>query len=950
VTLTPQDRAKLDRAIGAGRQIIESDLRRRAEGEFGLVAPKEVQPEGALALSPDALNTRRQLVDVVQHLRQSDGDESGPVGRLLREASFTLLNRLVAVRVAEARGLLPPALAEGPRSRGYQDLLELFPLLREEPTGGYWTFLRLCADDLARDAPVLFDPRNPLLALEPSAQALTEVVDVLADTALRGIWKESDAFGWTYQFFNRPEERLAMREESAAPRNSRELAVRNQFFSPRYVVDFLVHNTLGRRLVETGLGDELAQRLPLYVPDDSPRSQPLNLEEARVLDPAVGSGHFLLGCYDVLETAWDLCGVPAEDAAPRIVDALWGIDIDARCAQVAAAAIAIRARRRQPEGELPRPHVFTARALPDDPTAWAEALSELDDDDRRLVRRIHEVLEDAPVLGPLLKVDEALVREIQAADPTADLDETRLFAGVAADAFGLTETAIMNAIRGVATRASATPAERLLAAEATDAIGFVEAMRQRYDAVLMNPPFGDPVPETKDYIRAAYPWIPTRDSNLFAAFVGRGLELCNENGLVGAISSRTGFFLKTYERWRREVILKNSLRAFVDLGSDVMQGALVEAAAYTIARSDAQSTPAVFFRLLKETDRASALRQAVADVRDSGISALAIRVSPSEFQETAGAAFAYWDPTGIRPSLADMPAIGEAAALVRVGLQTSDDFRFIRAWWEIDPHQIAQSREETFDRRWVPCAKGGQYSPYYSDIHLVVDWAEDGKEIRDFDLSVTRNAQHYFMSGLTWVVRTVSAFATQVLPEGTIFTVRGPLCRPRKGIDPFALMGWLNGRLVRWAIEVSAPAGEETKKGGTAARDYGVGVVQRLAWLGDLASPRDLVGVASHARAIAEARAQIDENDETTRRFVLPGVLRANGRTLVDRVAALGDAQLGSTVDALDHHAAIDDLLLRTLPAHGAELSAGLDDAVGSIVARLPDHPLSAEQEKSLSW
>ena len=107
-----------------------------------------------------------------------------------------------------------------------------------------------------------------------------------------------------------------MREAAAAPRNSRELAVRNQFFTPRYVVDFLVQNTLGRRLIESDPTSPLLDDLPLLVDPPTEPGPPLDLDDVEVLDPACGSGHFLLGCYDLLERAWELQGVSASESAP----------------------------------------------------------------------------------------------------------------------------------------------------------------------------------------------------------------------------------------------------------------------------------------------------------------------------------------------------------------------------------------------------------------------------------------------------------------------------------------------------------------------------------------------------------------------------------------------------------------------------------------------------------
>ena len=227
-------------------------------------------------------------------------------------------------------------------------------------------FVRICADELSADVPALFDPRNPLLELEPSTAAFSELIELLV-AADEMIWSAPDTLGWSYQFFNTAEERKEMRE-SSAPRNSRELAVRNQFFTPSYVVEFLVQNGLGAHLAASfpALADEMQSLVE--VPERRP--EPIDLREVSALDPACGSGHFLLGAYDVLEAAWQHAGVQPEDSAPDIVRSLCGIDIDPRATQIAQAAVILRARRHC-RAPLPKPNVICARSLPAGPEADA---------------------------------------------------------------------------------------------------------------------------------------------------------------------------------------------------------------------------------------------------------------------------------------------------------------------------------------------------------------------------------------------------------------------------------------------------------------------------------------------------------------------------------------------------------------------------------------------------
>ena len=138
-------------------------------------------------------------------------------------------------------------------------------------------------------------------------------------------------------------------------------------------------------------------------------------------------------------------------------------------------------------------------------------------------------------------------------------------------------------------------------------------MRQRYDVVLMNPPFGEPVPSTKAYLQALYPWMPSNDANLFAAFVGRGLELCRPGGYLGAITSRAGMFNTTFQAWREEVFLARELTAVADLGGGVMDQAMVEAAAYVLGQRERDlDRPIPIVRLLNERNRAERLGTAVA--------------------------------------------------------------------------------------------------------------------------------------------------------------------------------------------------------------------------------------------------------------------------------------------------------------------------------------------------
>lgn len=932
--LTPDQRGQLERAVVGLRRTLERDLSGTLAGRFGINSDGTLDPEDTLRLDADEVRLRKDLLEILDVLKVDGGSAETAVARLAREAAFTHANRLTAIRIAEANDLLPASLAGGRASTGYQDVLELSPRLRNDPTEGYWLYLRWCGDELAPDAPGLFDPRNPLLDLAPTAAALDRLVELLADESLSPIWSVPDTLGWAYQFFNTPEERREMRE-STAPRDSRELAVRNQFFTPSYVVRFLVQNALGRRLVEAYGLLELADELPLLVGHDPPAPKPLPLAEVRVLDPACGSGHFLLGCYDLLERAWALQGVGAEEAAARILPCLHGIEIDPRAAQVATAALVLRARRAARTRALPSPEVVCARSLP--AKAVAEAEPSLTPELRGLLRAMQAELDDAPILGPLLVAEQRLQDALRRVVPEAVPGDTLFRArGVVEEALDRAEHGLLRALADVADQAESTRAERLLTADAADAVRFVDALRRRYDAVLMNPPFGEPVPSTKPYIKAAYPWVPTKDANLFAAFVGRGVDLCRDGGYVGAITSRAGMFNTTYLAWREQVFLGHQLTAVADLGGGVMEQAMVEAAAYVIGRKARRADrPIPFVRLLDERPRAPGLEVAIEALRNGSEDPRLYRVTLADFDAIPGHPVAYWMHPSLRTLFQRLPSIEGHAADVRQGTATGDDFRFLRCAWEVRPERVARTRQQTHQRkRWVAFAKGGEYSPFWSDVHLVLDWERDGEVLRAFSRSRVQNAQYMFGPGVTWPLRTQGGFNPRLLPLGSGFGHKGPGVFARKGTDPVVLVSWLNSRPARCLLDAVATFGS-----------YEVGAVQRVPWPAEMVTD-EAPRIVERSREVVAAVRMRDTVDETTRSFVAPELARGSG-TLADRLASWHADQDAREVAAIEALSTLEGEWAHAL-ALDPRAEAYIEEELGKPVWELDDEPVSEEHAGAL--
>ncbi|NNE17169.1 MAG: SAM-dependent methyltransferase, partial [Myxococcales bacterium] len=395
-----ETRNRIQRATQAARELLEHEYAEQLEGVFDIRLDGTVESEPGEHLDPAQRVLRRKLVTAIEHQQASGMKMADAVSAHLREAAFTTLNRFVALKMLEARELVQECISRGDQSAGFKEFAGLAPGLVQLSDHGYRIYIESLFDEIGREVRVLFDRRDPVSLLWPRRQTLVDLLGVLNSTELDSVWAEDETIGWVYQYFNSDEERKQMRAESQAPRNSRELAVRNQFFTPRYVVQFLADNTLGRIWYEMRQGDTQLRDLDYLVrnTDESflsegqipPRSEggdgssgetdasepilvPFRAKkdprDIRVLDPACGSGHFLLYAFDLLQTiyceAWEDESSPESEVTARTLRQdypdigslsaavpslilrhnLHGIDIDTRAAQIAALAMWMRAQR-----------------------------------------------------------------------------------------------------------------------------------------------------------------------------------------------------------------------------------------------------------------------------------------------------------------------------------------------------------------------------------------------------------------------------------------------------------------------------------------------------------------------------------------------------------------------------------------------------------------------------
>jgi Eco57I restriction-modification methylase len=939
-------RNKLRNVVTQCRKLLEESIAHQLEGQFGIRAGQEdavrVEDEARMShLSDEDQQYRRDLLDHFEHIKAGSLKPKDALDQLIREIAFTHLNRLCAYKMMEARDVyvggqkFREAVGRGIKSNGFLMYLgtegheedeRLFNTGQQELA--YRHFLDWLGGRLSEEIGVLFNPNDPANRLYPRQKTLDELLDLLNGEDIKPdekevqetwpkIWEQDETIGWVYQYFTPKELRDKARKESQAPRNPYELAFRNQFFTPRYVVEFLTDNTLGRIWYEMRKGDTKLKDQCQYMvrrpneifldegmepPEASGTQDDLSQEELlkqavyishrpkkdprelKILDPACGSGHFLLYCFDLLLTIYeeaysepDLGPALQKDYTtlddlrrdvPRLILAhnLHGIDIDLRCTQIAALALWLRCQRayretglKKDRPSITRSNLVCAEPMPGEEGLLDEFLKTLHEDRlEQLIRRVMDVPDDKTVrttpemadrlcelvhlvwdrmklageAGSLLKIEEEIQEAIRTGQVEWEADQPlfrvtqyalteepqekyiRFVPGEGVSFWERAEALVMAALDDFAEYAAngRKLLRTLFVDDAMRGFAFVDVCRQRFDVVLMNPPFGLAQKHLNKFLRREY---PDTYVDLYASFVTRGLQLAPA-GFLGAITSRAFMMTKKLARWRQNELI-DALDLMLDLGSPVMDDAFVEACAFCASTGTSLSSIVAFDR------RFASEKDVPPRLSGRGGNSYSYCARKDQLHALPQAKILYSLPSPVYSLLKSPHVFEPTIGTAREGMRTFDDVRFLRLRWEVSPTTIGA------DSTWEALSKGGEFAIYYSDIHLVVKWARQGKELAEENQRVngqtaqSRQASEFWRRpGGTYSKRSVKGFSVRALPAGCIFGTKGPAILSESDVPSSCLIGWLNSRLIRFLVHVQANAYE-----------FNTGIIKRLPWKSD---------------------------------------------------------------------------------------------------------------------
>jgi hypothetical protein len=820
--LTPESRAQLRNTVRGLRESLVRDLRTSVDQTYLLQLPAlKASPR----LSADRRERRRRLEEALAQRAQEDGGSNEARERALmdavKETGATLLNRLVLIRHMEAMGLSKPAVVTGGwKSPGYVEFRGYAGALCEDDTQGYGAILQLVFDELAQALPGLFGDVGftKLIPVPPETlRALVEALDGVPAEA----WRDDMTLGWVYQYWNDPDrEALDAKLNEGGKVEHNEIASKTQMFTERYLVEWLLQNSLGptwlamcrkngwKADVDTkGVLSSLDTRraewrkkrdanqvapdmlMPIngplegawkyYVPqpltEETVKHAPESLRKMKLLDPACGSGHFLVVAFDLLVDLY------REEARHRgaswsdrhiaqwiLEDNLHGVDIDPRAVQIAAAAVFLKAKAlardaKPSQVHLVAPALRLSSLSKDDP-----ALLRLEEDilaetgiPSELTRQIIEVLEGVDYLGTLLKVGDAVDKAIEAHQGTFNSvsAQSDLFVASAPSSTPVTKSDAKKVVLSRLNSFLATHAGeedlglRLRGLQLAAGVRFASIVKEgQFDVVVGNPPYqGTSKMKDAGYVAKHY---PKGKSDLYAAFLERGLELCRPGGSSALVTMRNWMFLSGFSSLREHLLKTHDLRILGDVDRGAFEEVPDEVVATTMSvfrKAAPSSEPSV---ALQPTPLQDKSRDGNRTARKR--SALLVQEGRFEFARRDLAAIPlqpliyWWDPV-FRQIYKASKKLGEVAP-VKKGMTTSDNGRFVRFHWELESQYRA-----TREGRWQPYILGAKGKAWFEPLSHLINWSSNGLEVKvynehlygSFSRSI-QNERYFFKEGVAF--------------------------------------------------------------------------------------------------------------------------------------------------------------------------------------------------------
>ena len=725
--------------------ITEDGIAKPLPQSFGGTQFFDIGTAEPYSISGEAVRQRDKLIEVIQQ-KEKDTDYKTAYQYVIEEVAYTWFNRLIAIRFMEVNDYLPshirvlssesgklepdlvttPFDAELPFTA--EEEAQIFQLKQDNKLDEVFRilFLKQC-NALNEILPALFEKTKNYTELLLSLSVIDQdgvvyhlIHDIPEDDFNIERGGQVEIIGWLYQYYNTEPKAAAFAKNGKITKE--EIPAVTQLFTPDWIVRYMVENSLGRLWVEGHPECGLKENWKYYLEEaqQEPEVQAklaeirkeyaaLNPEDIKLIDPCMGSGHILVYAFDVLMQIYESAGYSQRDAAKSILENnIYGLDIDDRAYQLAYFAVMMKARqynRRILNGENSC-HVYAIQESNSVNRAHLKYFGAGMDDIEKNAAKMQlegllDTLTDAKEYGSILNVESYnwdLLRRFVAAEDTAGQ--------ISMDSVGVEDTA-----------------EQL-----NRLIDIGETMARKYWVTCTNPPYAGTSnlsANVNNFVKKNY---PDSKADLFAVFIERCRQMTVNNGFQAMITQHAWMFLSSFEKLREKMMLTETVnmahlgaRAFEEIGGEVVQ-----TTAFVRCANHVEGYKGTYCRLIEPTSQ-----QGKADMFISGQNQY--RVGQISFSKIPGVPVAYWiSPEVLK--LFDERTVGSIAD-AKSGMTTTDNTRFLRLWEEVNCQKIGFGYGNIADTqdmkyKWFPFCKGGDFRRWAGNESFVVNWFNNGEEIR----------------------------------------------------------------------------------------------------------------------------------------------------------------------------------------------------------------------------
>ena len=740
-----------------------------------------------LSLSKEEYDKRELLIKRINELG---------IEQVIEEAAYTWFNRIVAIRYMEINDYLP--LTRENQSLGirvlsskdntpdpeimkftnlmnpYLDInfkKEKFIELKDENEKFKYILLLVCKK-LGKVIPQVFDGITDYIDILIPDNLLNDTgfVNKIVNEIPESNYNQVEIIGWLYQYYITDKKEIVfnnLKKNIKVRKN--DIPAATQLFTPDWIVKYMVENSLGRYT-------HLTNELSFYIKDFNININEMeNIEQIKFIDPCCGSGHILVYAFEIFVREYIKLGYSKEQAVENTIKKnIYGIDIDLRAVQLSILSICLKAI------EIDK-KIFSKECIKNINIINIKNSNNLNNDiinfnikdteNKETINYLLENFKNADEYGSLLKVKKRDYSKLE-----KELETTNFL--YLTDVQELTKQA--------------------------------KILSQKYDVVCTNPPYmGRKSINEKlsNYLQKNY---SKTKSEMYSAFIERCNEMTKNNGYQAMITIHTWMFITSFENVR-DMLLKSGTfinmihtgpATFTDLASFN-----VLATAFCLKKTKIENYESTFVRLTKYYNYQE-------KIDNFKTKENYYYIKQDRFKEIPGMPFIYWISNNLRNAFKENPTLGEYYS-PKQGLATADNERFVRNWFEVNMNNIcfnAKTNEEArkSQKRWFPYNKGGDYRKWYGNNEYVVNWENDGYEIKNFTdnnakvRSRPQNLQYYFKKGITWSLFGFENFGARYKDYGFIFDVSGSSMFPNEK-DIKYIIGYLCSNVAFKFLSLLAP-------------------------------------------------------------------------------------------------------------------------------------------------